>query len=132
MLMGAVLVTAGLPAAAAELPPPQGGQAPVSRVSGKKLIRWAAELTNKTRASEVPEKVSAWQDSGYDGLCFSIVSHRKGAENDALHAGMFFRWWNLTRRTRAEFAPEIAAFKSVEDWGRLTDNFLLTAVRPLR
>jgi len=112
--------------------PAEGGAAPKADVQGKKLIRWAAELTNKTPASDVPGKVEVWQEAGYDGLCFNISSHRDGSEPEALNkAQMFFRWWNLTKRTREEFAPEIEAFKRVEDWGRLTDNFLLTAVRPL-
>lgn len=112
--------------------PAEGGAAPRANIQGKKLIRWAAELTAKTSALEVPEKVKAWQTAGYDGLCFNISSHANGSEREKLlspASKMFCRWWCLEERTREEFAPEIEAFNSVE-WGRLTDNFLLTAVRP--
>ncbi|MFH0964089.1 MAG: hypothetical protein V2A58_08750 [Planctomycetota bacterium] len=126
------VASAPVTAKAQDLSPMDGGPVPASNLQGKKLIRWAAELTNKTPASEVPGKVKAWQQAGYDGLCFNISSHRDGSEPQALHeAQMFFRWWSLITRTREEFAPDIQAFKSVEDWGRLTDNFLLTGVRPL-
>ena len=137
MVLLAALVAMGLaltslPVTAQDLSPVGGGAVPRANVQGKKLIRWAAELTNKTLASEVPGKVGAWQEAGYDGLCLNISSHRDGSDPEALHkAQMFFRWWNLTKRTRDEFAPDIEAFKSIENWGRLTDNFLLTAVRPL-
>ncbi len=104
---------------------------PRANIQGKKLLRWAAELTNKTLASEVPGRVKAWQEAGYDGLCFNISSHKTGSEPEALYkARMFFRWWSLTKRGREEFAPDIKALKSIKDWGCLTDNFLLTAVRP--
>ena len=129
--IAAVTVGLGvLHAAAAD----RAGTAPVpcANVRGKKLIRWAAEITNKTRARDVPAKVAVWQDAGYDGLCFNISSHRDGSTPEALQKGeMFFRWWSLIKRDREEFVPDIEAFKSVRDWGRLTDNFLLTAVRPL-
>ena len=111
----------------------QGGPVPQANVAGKKLIRWAAELTAKTSALDVPAKVKGWQESGYDGLCFSISSHADGSARDVLlsaaKSSMFFRWWCLVKRTREEFVPEIEAFKSA-DWGRLTDNFILTQVRP--
>ena len=38
------------------------------------------------------------------------------------------QWWNLTRRDYSEFAAEIAAFRAVPDWGRLTDNFLWSSM----
>ena len=110
-----------------------GGPVPKADLQGKKLIRWAAELTAKTSALDVPGKVGAWQQAGYDGLCFNLSSHANGSEREALLAPenkMFFRWWCLTPRRRREFLPDIEAYKRVE-WGRLTDNFLLTAVRPL-
>ena len=132
--MAAFLVAVAAPVLvpAEELTSVDSATVPRANVQGKKLIRWGAELTQKTLASEVPGKVEAWQDAGYDGLCFNISSHKDGSEPKALYeAQMFFRWWSLITRTREEFAPDIEAFKSVEDWGRLTDNFLLTAVRPL-
>ena len=64
---------------------------PVSNIAGKKLIRLSQSLSGHTQSTEVPGLVEAWQRTGYDGLCFTIVSHRKGAENDALHGEMFFR-----------------------------------------
>ena len=112
--------------------PAQGGPVPQANLAGKKLIRWAAELTAKTTALEACGKVEAWQQAGYDGVCLNISSHANGSERNALlspGSKMFFRWWCLDKRTREEFAPSIDALKSAQ-WGRLTDNFLLTAVRP--
>ena len=34
------------------------------------------------------------------------------------------QWWHPLRREYKEFIPEIKAFQSVKDWGRLTDNFM--------
>ncbi|MBI3920294.1 MAG: hypothetical protein HY318_02660 [Armatimonadetes bacterium] len=102
--------------------------ATVSNEHGKKLIRWAAELTQKTTAEEIPEKIGAWQDAGLDGLCLTLHSHANGSSREALlspESIMFFRWW-MKPRTRAEFAPEIAALKRVR-WGRIENNFVLTA-----
>lgn len=134
ILIMALVMHLGAAARGETLSPTEGGRVPAGNVQSKKLIRWAAELTNKTLASEVPGKVKVWEESGYDGLCFSISSHASGSTREELLSpanSMFFRWWCLTKRSREEFAPEIEAFKSVEDWGRLTDNFLLTAVRPI-
>ena len=43
---------------------------------------------------------------------------------------MFFlkhqRWWQVPGPTYDELKPEIDAFQSIKNWGRLTDNFLWT------
>ena len=108
----------------------QNAPVPVSNVAGKKLIRVAQELIYHTPASDVPAKVRAWQETGYDGLCFSLridpaALEQPPADDAALN--MLWRWWDVDERRREEFERDIKAFKSVKDWGRLTDNFLWMA-----
>ena len=98
----------------------------------KKLIRVGSELCShlldspSIAAIDLPVRVKAWQDTGLDGIVFSIASHDR--EKLRAHWNMTGQWWNLTRRDYAEFKPEIAAFRSVKDWGRLTDNFLWSSM----
>ena len=96
----------------------------------KKLIRRASELGSRllgaTSISEadLPAKVKVWQDTGFDGLIFSIASHdRSKAERN-----MTGQWWSLVGHNYEEFVPEIKAFQSVKDWGRLTDNYLCSSM----
>ena len=103
---------------------------PISNVAGKKLIRVAQELVDRTPATDVPGKVRAWQETGYDGLCFSLridpaALEQPPADDAALN--MVWRWWDVDERRPEEFGRDVAAFKSVTDWGRLTDNFLWVA-----
>ena len=108
----ALVMHLGAAAMGETLSPTEGGRVPASNLQRKKLIRWAAELTDKTLASEVPGKVKVWKESGYDGLCFNMSSHASGSTQEELLSlanRMFFRWWCLTRRSREEFAPEIEA-----------------------
>ena len=100
---------------------------PISNVAGKKLIRVSQALVNFTPATEVPGKVDAWQQTGYDGLCLSLrldPATLEEAPADDAALNMQWRWWDVEERTRKELARDIDALKSVEDWGRLTDNFL--------
>ena len=109
---------------------PNGGPVPSSNVSGKKLIRIASELVSRLLDSPsvaeaaLPAKVKIWQETGLDGLVFSMASHdpTKGERN------MSGQWWNLVRREYREFIPEVEAFQAVGDWGRLTDNFLWSSM----
>ncbi|HJN15749.1 MAG TPA: hypothetical protein QGH10_09675, partial [Armatimonadota bacterium] len=110
-----LIVITRAPALAAE----SGPEPAVSNVEGKKLIRVSQTLTYHTRAVDVPALVGVWQETGYDGLCFSLSIDADGP--------MAFRWWDVERRQRAEFGRDIDALKSVDDWGRLTDNFLWMA-----
>jgi len=104
------------------LSPAEGGITPISNVAGKKLIRGAREIRHASqammeikdpekKAAFLQEKVASWQDKGIDGVMFF------------LHHG---RWWQVPGPTYDELKPEIDAFKSVKDWGRLTDNFMWT------
>lgn len=97
---------------------------PVSNVAGKKLIRVSQALINHTAAADVPDKVKAWQATGYDGVCLSVWADLESSEQ---RLDMQWKWWDVDPRKRSEFDRDVAAFKSVKDWGRLTDNFLWIA-----
>ena len=109
---------------------PNGGPIASSNVAGKKLIRIGSELVSRLLDSpsiaeaDLPTKVKIWQETGLDGLVFSMATHdlTKGERN------MSGQWWNLVRREYKEFLPEIEAFQAIEDWGRLTDNFLWSSM----
>ena len=96
----------------------------------RKLIRVGSELCSRLLDSpsisqaDLPAKVRAWQQTGLDGLVFSMASHDKSKGE----TNMTGKWWNLVRRDYEEFVPEIKAFQSVKDWGRLTDNFLWSSM----
>ena len=103
---------------------------PQSRYTGrKKLLRVASELVSRMLYSpsiaeaDLPRRVRLWQRTGLDGLVFNLTSHHREGER-ALYHNMAGQWWALNPRTYDEFVPEIKAFQSVQDWGRLTDNFL--------
>jgi len=95
---------------------------PISNVAGKKLIRGAREIRHvcgemeqiedpDKKAAFLQEKVASWQDKGIDGVMFVL---RNG------------QWWKNPPLTYDDVKPTIDAFNAVEDWGRLTDNFLWT------
>ena len=114
------------------LPTLHGQTAPgqILSVADKKLIRVAQELVNHTAATDVPVRVRAWQDTGYDGLCFSLRIDPKTIKEpvtDDESLNMVWRWWDVDKRRPEEFARDVEAFQSVADWGRLTDNFLWVA-----
>ena len=113
-----VLLSISSAAIAGDVPVPR------SHVAGKKLIRVSQALINHTAATDVSGKVGAWQQTGYDGLCFTL-----SADSDSSDArpNMNWRWWDVDPRKRGEFDGDVKAFKSVKDWGRLTDNFLWVA-----
>ena len=103
----------------------QQGAVPVSNVAGKKLIRVSQALTSHTTAADVAGKVEAWQETGYDGVCFCLSIDPQAVGEDYPHKHhMSWRWWDTEGRKHGEFKRDIEAFKSVKDWGRLTDNFL--------
>ena len=117
-----LLLTVHAPNAGEALHPAEGGAIPISNVAGKKLIRGARETRHVSqemmeiedpakKAAFLQEKVASWQDKGIDGVMFFLH-----------HA----RWWQVPGPTYDELKPEIDAFKSVKDWGRLTDNFMWT------
>jgi len=96
-------------------------------LGGKKLIRHGRELRKLVDPSMadagLPSLVTAWQNTGLDGLVFNIATHKDGLNPSSMHG----QWWNVeVQRTYNEFIPEIQAFQSVPDWGRLTDNFLMS------
>ena len=103
---------------------------PVSAVRGKKLVRVASELCSQLLRSpsiseaDLPDRVLAWQETGLDGLVFSMASH----DPARAERNMTGQWWNLAPLTYDEFIPEIEAFQSVTNWGRLTDNFLWSSI----
>ena len=112
-----------------------GGRFSASNVAGKKLIRLSQELIDppgvwSMAEFDLPAKVKAWQEAGYDGLAFSISSYDEAKREESPNKGyakVFGLWWDVrVARTYEEFVPEIETFQSVEDWGRLTDNFLWT------
>ena len=98
----------------------------------RKLIRVGSELGSRLldsasiAAADMPAKVNAWQQTGFDGMVFSIASHQRN--KPGAYWNMTGQWWNLTRRDYSEFKAEIAAFRSVREWGRLTDNFLWSSM----
>lgn len=98
----------------------------------RKLIRVGSELGSRLldstsiAAADMPAKVKAWQRTGFDGMVFSIASHQR--DKPGAYWNMTGQWWNLTRRDYSEFEAEIAAFRSVREWGRLTDNFLWSSM----
>ena len=104
----------------------EAGRIPVSNVAGKKLIRVSQALIGHTKAADVAGKIDAWQETGYDGLCFclSIDPATVPAEYPYKRL-MAWRWWDTEERRHEEFGQDIEAVRSVKDWGRLTDNFLL-------
>ena len=98
---------------------------PPSDVAGRKLIRAGDLLTSAFGAAALPDiglpaRVKMWQDRGLDGLAFCVTS----SDPDKAYHVMAGQWWNVVPRTDAEFARDVAAFQSVGNWGRLTDNFL--------
>ena len=122
-LAAVLVISMTLAASGAEvLSPAEGGRIPLSNVAGKKLIRGARETRHasqammeikdpREKAAFLQKKVASWQDKGIDGVMFF------------LHHG---RWWEVPGPTYEELKPEIDAFQSVKDWGRLTDNFMWT------
>ena len=96
----------------------------------QKLIRVGSELCSlllgvpSISEADLPAKVKVWQQTGLDGLVFSMASHDKSKGGTNVTG----QWWNLVRRDYEEFVPEIKAFQSVKDWGRLTDNFLWSSM----
>ena len=100
-------------------------RAPVSQVKGKKLIRVGSELCSRLLGvtsmaeADLPARVKIWQQTGLDGMVFSMATHDPSKEE----RNMTGQWWKLVPITYEELTPEIEAFKSVKDWGRLTDNF---------
>ena len=100
-------------------------------LAGKKLLRIGSELVSRMLDSpsiadaDLPNKVPVWQNTGLDGLVFNIASDESAIPGSTRL--MNGQWWNvhtLINRTYDEFIPDIQAFQSVADWGRLTDNFL--------
>ena len=101
------------------------------KLPGKKLLRIGSELVSRMLDSasiadaDLPSRVPTWQNTGLDGLVFNIASdHSAISGSTRLMNG---QWWNVhpsITRTYAELIPDIQAFQSVTDWGRLTDNFL--------
>lgn len=95
----------------------------------KKLPRIGSELISRMLQSEsiaaadLPRRVRLWQDRGLDGLVFTVISHDR-SDPSARYWNMCGQWWAVILRTYEEFVPEIQAFRSVGNWGRLTDNFL--------
>lgn len=98
----------------------------------KKLIRVGSELCSRMLGAtsiadaDLPARVGQWQDRGLDGLVFTITSHDRGDPDR--YWNMTGQWWALTPRRHDEFVPDIRAFQSVKDWGRLTDNFLWSSI----
>ncbi|HCN08878.1 MAG TPA: hypothetical protein DIT01_13175 [Lentisphaeria bacterium] len=94
----------------------------------QKLIRCGSELCSRLLQSpsiaavNLPAKVKLWQATGFDGLVFSMATHKPPKPERGTN--MTGQWWGLEKRSYEEFEPEIKAFQSVADWGRLTDNFL--------
>ena len=119
-----LLVAAAVGATAEQaLAPPEGGIVPLPNVAGKKLIRGAREIRHVTQEMEaiedpeekvrfLQEKVASWRDKGIDGVMFVV---RNG------------QWWKVPALAYEDVKPEIDAFQSIKDWGRLTDNFLWTS-----
>ena len=93
---------------------------------GKKLLRVASELVSRLLDSpslaeaNLPARVKAWQQTGLDGMVFNMARHDKEKGPQRVQG----QWWNIVPMRYEEFIPEIEAFRAVEDWGRLTDNFL--------
>ena len=100
----------------------------LSNVAGKKLIRASEDIgsfwgAGSVADAELPAKIAALQEAGYEGLVFSLASNDK-AKGYGVMTG---QWWNCAvRRSYEEFLPEIEAFRAVQDWGRITDNFTRT------
>lgn len=108
----------------AEEPPPRPGEIPSSNVAGKKLIRIAQESIFHGDIEALPSAIDIWQQSGLDGICFSLHYHdtEKGEAQN-----MAFKWWDVDPRSYEDFGKEIAILKGIKNWGRLTDNFLWTS-----
>lgn len=120
-----VLVLAMVVSSEETVRPPQ---VPASNVAGKKLIRASEELAQFWGAgsmakADLPAKIDALQEAGYEGLVFSFAS----SDLSKGYHVMTGQWWNCAvPRTYEEFEDEIEAFRSVKDWGRITDNFTRT------
>ena len=123
MLLAVGLLGPSVSRSEEKLSPAEGGSIPLSTVAGKKLVRGAREIRHVCGALEEIEgaeqkaaflnaQVVSWQDKGIDGLMFAL---RNG------------QWWRVPPLTYEDVKPSIDAFKSVQDWGRLTDNFLWTS-----
>jgi len=101
-----------------------------NRAKGKKLLRVASELVSGSldvpsmAEADLPEKVKAWQQTGLDGLVFNVARHDKVKGPQLVHG----LWWDITPLEYNQFIPEIKAFQEVNDWGRLSDNFLWSSV----
>lgn len=125
VLLSVGLVTAWI-ASAANGVEPDGGPIPLSDVSGKRLLRVGRELVSgllgapSIAQADLPAKVRTWQQTGFDGLVFTVAAHSGAEEPERVHGS----WWGVAPLNYEHFVPEIEAFQSVKDWGRLTDNFL--------
>ena len=111
--------------------PPETLYVPKVIYSGpRKLIRVGSELCSRLldapsiTQADLPAKVEAWQETGLDGMVFSIASHSP----EKPEKNMTGQWWSLVRHDYEELVPDIKAFQSVKDWGRLTDNFLWSSM----
>ena len=101
-----------------------------NRAAGKKLLRVASELVSglldapSISEADLPAKVKAWQQTGLDGLIFNVARHDSAGGPTPVQG----QWWNIVPLDYEAFIPEIKAFQSVKDWGRLTDNFLWSSI----
>ena len=95
----------------------ENGQAPISHVKGKKLIRVASELCSRLLGSpsladaDLPARVKEWQRTGLDGLVFSMASH----DRSKACRNMTGQWWHILPRTYEELEPDVRALQSVRD-----------------
>ena len=99
-------------------------QIPRSNLEGKKLIRISQSLLGHVEPENVATKLDEWQETGYDGLCFCWRADLKEGEQ---RKPMNWGWWDVDLRKRSEFDADVRTYRSIANWGKFTDNFMLMA-----
>ena len=99
-------------------------QIPRSNLEGKKLIRISQSLLGHVEPENVATKLDEWQETGYDGLCFCWRADLKEGEQ---RKPMNWGWWDVDLRQRSEFDADVRTYRSIANWGKFTDNFMLMA-----
>ena len=99
---------------------------PKSNIKGKKLIAVTQALNSgMIDLKKLPGMMDLLQESGYDGVSLCISTNTIPGQK--IEPRMQWRWWDIDKRSRSEFTGIVKTIKSINNWGRLTDNFMWMA-----